>query len=168
MAKITLDISIGAANEPPLVTAALFRQLTESLVRWNQTMLPRWKLPPVYNSGVQYVAEMVQKLPDALAIKRQRHADCGPLAAWRVAELRLQGEPAAVRIYFRPISNGQRLFHAQVRRASSCPACGAVQQTGCPPTPGLRFARCQRCARVCVPWGQIEDPSRLLGMPTHG
>lgn len=134
MAEIILDVSFGTANEPPLVLAAWFRQLTESLARWNQTMLPRWNLPPIYQSGVRYVAAKVQRLPDAYAIKKQGFADCGPLAAWRAAELRAAGEPATLRIYWRPIRGGQRLFHAQVRRAD----------------------------------GRIEDPSRLLGMPTHG
>jgi hypothetical protein len=134
MAEVLLDVSFETADDAPLVLGAFFRQFTESLARWNQTMLPRWNLPPLYRSGVRYVASKVQRLPDALAIKRQGFADCGPLAAWRAAELRVHGEPATIRIYWRPIRGGQRLFHAQVRRAD----------------------------------GRIEDPSRLLGMPTHG
>jgi hypothetical protein len=167
MAGIQLDISFGAAKEPPSMHAGLYRQLTEALVRWNAAMLPDWQLPPLYKSGVRYKVEKQQFLPDAFAIAKRKHADCGPLAAWRCGELRLMGEPARVRIYWRPISNGQRLFHAQVRRGSRCLRCGAVQATPSPPRPQPRFANCVHCGAVAVPWGAIEDPSRLLGMPTH-
>jgi hypothetical protein len=118
MAEIKLCISFGAANEPPVYHAGWFRQLTEALARWNQAMLGPWNLPPLYESGVKYKAETQQTLCDAKEIYRRGQADCGPLGAWRVAELRRAGEHATLRIYWRKIQNGSRLFHCQVRRAN--------------------------------------------------
>ncbi len=63
-------------------------------------------------------------------------SNCDDLAPWRVAELRQQGEKAKIRITFKRQPSGFQLYHVLVRRG-----------------PTAQF-----------PQGQIEDPSRLLGM----
>lgn len=149
MAKVTIELSF-AASDGPLLHARAYRWLCRALALWNYLMMGRWSLPRLYSSGVRYGTPSAQVLPDARAILDRGWADCGPLAAWRVAELWRRGEcgpfpfapwiqGADVRIYYRPVQGGRRLFHAQVRR-------------GHVPVDGNVRAR------------EIEDPSRLLGM----
>lgn len=148
MADVTIKLSFSP-DDGPLLHARAYRWLCRALALWNYLMMPRWGLPPLYSSGVRYGTPPAQILPDALAIYRQKWADCGPLAAFRIAELWRRGERgpypfapwlggADVRIYYRPVQGGRRLFHAQVRR-------------GVRPVDGAKPR-------------DIEDPSRLLGM----
>lgn len=87
---------------------------------------------PLYRAGVRYRREEmgaeIWQLPSETA--KLGYGDCEDLAAWRVAELRLQGEPA--RIVIRQVK--PRLWHVLVKRGN----------------------------------GQIEDPSRKLGMTGAG
>lgn len=148
MAKVVIKLSFSKADGP-LLHARAYRWICRALALWNYLMMPRWGLPPIYSSGVRYGTPKEQVLPDAKAILDQQWADCGPLAAWRVAELWRRGERgpfpfapwikgADVRIYYRPVQDGRRLFHAQVRRGD-------------------------RPVDTAKP-RDIEDPSRLLGM----
>lgn len=70
---------------------------------------------PLYRAGVRYrresVGAEVWQLPSETA--RLGYGDCEDLAAWRVAELRLQGEPARILIkQVRP-----KLWHVLVMRS---------------------------------------------------
>lgn len=117
----------------------VLRALLEAL-----TMADCWYLrahpatPRLYESGVRYLEEAPgvdewQDIPDTLA---RRSGDCEDLACWRVAELRMNGEPNAtheISVDDLPDQTGQIVttYHIFVRRGD----------------------------------GSHEDPSRKLGMP---
>lgn len=74
-------------------------------------------LPPLYGSGVRYRREPKgrewwESSQDILGIAANRTGDCEDLAAYRAAELRLEGENARVVI----ITNSRGNFHAVVER----------------------------------------------------
>lgn len=153
MADVYVKLSF-AESDGPLIHSGAYRWLCRTLAIWNLARLDSWGVPRLYESSIRYGTPKRQELLDALAIYRQGWADCGPLAAYRVAELWKAGERgpdpkrpwvggADIRIYSRPVGpNRVRLYHAQVRRG---PQAGLVQLHG--------------------KWSQkIEDPSRILGM----
>lgn len=77
-------------------------------------------VPKLYASGVRYQNEPAGQpdwCVDIPVILRRRWGDCLHLCAWRVAELREQGENAQVRMYWLFPAKNQRMFHVQVRRA---------------------------------------------------
>jgi hypothetical protein len=101
---------------PSTLTAAL-----EGLVATNAVMMCRcaelgghW--PPLYEAGIRYVADppggRSQKWPNAAQVLLAGQADCKGLAAWRAAELRMEGEPAQAYAY----ESGPQRYHAVVRR----------------------------------------------------
>ncbi len=101
--------------------------LIESLVEINERFLLRTRCPKLYGSGVRY--EESDEWHDVPALLSSRLGDCKSLAAWRLAELRREGEMSTPHIVRRQ-RPGEILFHVQVRRC----------------------------------FGEIEDPSRILGM----
>ena len=110
-----LEIELPAS--PETLTAAL-----EGLTATNAVMMRRaqelgGQWPPLYESGIRYVAEPsfgnLQKWPNAAQVLLAGQADCKGLAAWRAAELRLAGEPAIAYAY----ESGPQRYHAVVRRA---------------------------------------------------
>lgn len=121
--------------------ARCVRALCELAVMSNRSYLhshPR--TPALYESGVVYQNEPIG-LPDELvdipAIRRKGWGDCLHLVAWRVAELRENGEDAKPRITCKRMKKNVRgkiknirMFHVLVRRAD----------------------------------GSVECPSRILGM----
>lgn len=153
MADVTVVLSF-AESDGPLTHSGAYRWLLRTLALWNLANWEKWRLPALYSGQVLYGIPRRQELLDAFAIARQGWADCGPLSAYRVAELWANGERgpnvnapwvggADFRIYARPVGpDRRRLYHAQVRRG---------------PQAGL--------ALVEGKWTQkIEDPSRRLGM----
>jgi hypothetical protein len=69
------------------------------------------------------------------------------------------GEPADVRLYWRPPKpNKGHMFHVEVRRATTCPACGLMQGH-----PDIPHPVCSRCSKP-IPRGHIEDVSRFIGL----
>lgn len=153
MADVTVVLSF-AESDGPLTHSGAYRWLLRTLALWNFANWEKWRLPKLYGGSIRYGVPNRQLLFDAQAIARQGWADCGPLAAYRVAELWAAGERgpdtsapwkggADFRIYARPVGpDRRRLYHAQLRRG---PQAGLVLVDG--------------------KWTQkIEDPSRLLGM----
>jgi hypothetical protein len=101
--------------------------LLAALVRCNVLQLrqgvvvdgKRRPLPSLYSSGVRYKAEPKgrESWQDAPTTLQVGHGDCEDLAAWRAAELRLQGENAQACLHRRIGPDGASLMHAVVRRA---------------------------------------------------
>lgn len=123
-------------------------ELLEMLTRLNQRVLACGQIPPLYLSGVRWVAQppLVVRGPDGERVRILERfktipqilakgvADCDQLAPWRMAELRAMGVPARfwLQRYDRPEGP---LYHVVIIH----------------PVPGGWL---------------IEDPSRELGMPT--
>ena len=103
------------------VFARMVRHCLRGLVEANGVALESGILPPLYSSDVRYQEEPpdVESFIDGLTCYRRGHGDCAHLAAWRVAELQVQGEPADITIEFQPsqLRPGCMLYHVQVRRA---------------------------------------------------
>jgi hypothetical protein len=69
--------------------------------------------PALYDSGVVYRRERgTERWQPATDLLRNMRGDCEDLAAYRAAELRMEGEPATVAI----IRTRRGSFHAVVRR----------------------------------------------------
>lgn len=121
-----LDVRYG---NPRLKTDdALFartvRYMIESAVFVNRDYIAHYHPPALYDSGVHYRNEpigMPDHVEDIPVILARRHGDCMHLCAWRVAELREQGEHALPRMIWLPPekrATPQRVFHVQVRRGN--------------------------------------------------
>jgi hypothetical protein len=123
--------------------------LVEVLVRADRAYLRSYPAtPPLYRSGVHYVfnRDRWQDIPTTLA---RREGDCKDFSAWRIAEYRREGIPAAVDVTVRTTTTkeGQKftIYHVRVRLPR-----------------GL--------AHVIPAWARakddhhVEDPSRALGM----
>lgn len=98
------------------------RLLAEAAILSNRAFLIGFPdTPRLYTSGVRYQNEPMgipDKLVDIPRILRLGHGDCWHLAAWRVAELRNDGEEKAAIRVVRPKNKppNVRLFHVLVRR----------------------------------------------------
>lgn len=79
-----------------------------------------YDIPPLYDADVVFGREpwapRVDEFAHCLQVIGRGWGDCDDLCAYRVAELREQGEPAGIRVYWREPRGGSQLFHAQVRR----------------------------------------------------
>lgn len=104
--------------------------------------------PMLYESGVYYQEEPPghEDWLDVWSALKQGNADCEDLAAWRCAELRVLGVPAEPVIKYQWIP--REMMIKQGYPANKLPA------------KGLWLVHC--CVRL--PDGQIEDPSKILGM----
>ncbi len=121
-----LVTTVGAATKDPRVLAELARAFLRGVVLNNQITIRERKrkgrpIPALYHSGVRYEREPwtnVEEFADILTVMRRGWGDCDDLAAWRVAELREQGDTGAdVRVYWRPKKPGKpMMMHVQVRR----------------------------------------------------
>lgn len=78
-------------------------------------------VPPLYKSGVRYQNEPdngEEEFADIPTVLQRGWGDCDDLAPWRVAELRAAGEVgASLRLTWKLLPNGRKLFHVLVRRA---------------------------------------------------
>jgi hypothetical protein len=84
----------------------------------SEAQLRARRLPPLYASGVRYVAEPMgqENWQTPLVTLKKKGGDCEDLAAWRAAELVVSGRDrgaVAVVIRIRP-----GLMHCVVRRGS--------------------------------------------------
>jgi hypothetical protein len=125
------------------------KPILEALVMADQLYLRTHHVPPIYESGVRYKEEpmnravlgalggaasstyRIEEFAAIPAIIERGWGDCDDVSPWRCAELRENGEHAKIRVQWKKNpESGQKLFHIVVRRAD----------------------------------GRIEDPSLLLGM----
>ncbi len=95
------------------------RAALEAVVLVNRVTMRSRRVPALYRSGVRYASEPAgtESFVDCTTVLERGKGDCAHLCAYRVAELRERGEPAALRITFKRLP-GKRLFHVQVRRQS--------------------------------------------------
>ena len=115
--RIRLDLQSRALDNSELFARAA-RLAIEACVMVNREHIRRFRTPALYSSGVRYRLEPdgTEDFTDLEVLLRRGWGDCAQLVAWRVAELREQGEPAQVRLTW-VTHNGRRMFHVQVRRA---------------------------------------------------
>lgn len=84
----------------------------EVLARVGKAQMLRRGIVPLYASGVRYKRESPKEIwKPFLSTLRDGHGDCEDLVGWRVAELRLSGNPAYPAMY--RTRNG---YHAVVYR----------------------------------------------------
>lgn len=118
--RVTLDLASPVLADSELFARAARIAIEAAILVCSAHLRAFPQTPPLYRSGVRYRMEPpgVEEFSDIEAIIRRGWADCAQLCAWRVAELRRQGEPATIRIKWHPPRpDGRRLFHVQVRRA---------------------------------------------------
>lgn len=108
--RVVLDIPDSFAS---------YEDALEALTRVNERILAAAELsgverPALYASGVRYQREPrgVEEWRTVLGVLRHGNGDCEDLAAWRAAELRLEGEAARVVVR----RTGRRVVHALVER----------------------------------------------------
>lgn len=138
--KIAVNIDPRAVPESRAV-ATIARGFLMGVVLQNCLLIRAGLVPRIYESGIEFRPEPWQgkfeEFADCLTVCRRGWGDCDDLVAWRVAELRVLGDPklglspckATIKVYWREWFEG-RGFHAEVR----------------------------------LPDGSVEDPSRFLGM----
>lgn len=99
------------------VFSRMARAALEAVVLVNRVTMQRFAVPRLYKSGVVYAMEPAgtESFVDCTTVLKRGHGDCAHLCAYRVAELREQGDKAMLRITFKRLP-GKRLFHVQVRR----------------------------------------------------
>lgn len=96
---------------PPL--PSVLERALEGLVAVDEWLLERGLVPTLYGSGVRYRWVRPGNGWDHAGIVLARGSgDCKDVGAWRVAELRLDGEDARPHI----IHTGGTNYHVQVRR----------------------------------------------------
>lgn len=121
MKTISVRLSgFNALRARPELYAAFCRNLLESLIGANrETLKTRPDIPPLYQSGVRYRNEPLgyEWFDDILICLGRGWGDCDDLVAWRIAELREQGELAEIHMVWQPgMQTRTRLFHVLVRR----------------------------------------------------
>lgn len=91
-------VVINAANLPERDRAIVLTAWLEALTISNVALLlARPDFPSLYQSGVRYAPEGPKEIwRDAGAVMVDGWGDCDDLAAWRAAELRLDGRRASV------------------------------------------------------------------------
>ena len=90
------------------------------LVDMNRYLIKTRRLPRLYEAGIRYRREpsppvgerRIERWNVATEAVKKGHSDCEDLASYRVAELRLAGEPAQIRL-----KKKGRVWHVTVRRA---------------------------------------------------
>lgn len=121
MGGITVDLEAPWLRLRSKAFATIVSYLLETIVTVNRVSLRlNPKLPKLYASGVRYANEPsgYDSFVDIYKILQCGHGDCAHLCAWRVAELRYEGERATIRVEWRDWKDGRpKLFHVLVRRA---------------------------------------------------
>ncbi len=132
--KILIDLGNLPIWKKSRMLGLAAKYILEATTLINQIYLKTHNVPPLYASGVRYQNEPTdwgyEDFAIIPAVMQRGWGDCDDLAPWRCAELREQGEAAKIRIQWKAMSGGGKLYHIVVRRAN----------------------------------GDIEDPSRILGM----
>lgn len=132
--KILVDLGNLPIWKRSRMLALAAKYILEATTLINQIYLKTHQVPPLYSSGVRWQNEPTdwgyEDFAIIPAVMQRGWGDCDDLAPWRCAELREQGERAKIRIQWKTMNDGGKLYHIVVRREN----------------------------------GQIEDPSRILGM----
>ena len=128
--RISFDLALfGRSSVPRIGVRALERKesekallwLLETLVNIDRIEQRKFKLKPLYSSGVRYVRERPGRevWQDSLKLRRNFEGDCEDLACDRTAELRNQGKKASPYISWRrdPVT-GMYIYHVMVLRPS--------------------------------------------------
>lgn len=109
-----IPIVLSAIPADPSELAAIIAPLVEGLVHVNLAYLRRApSMPSLYKAGVHYVEDAAWR--DIPTVMEMGAGSCHSLVAWRIAELRLQGEQAKIHIQFTRVGNVDTL-HLQVKR----------------------------------------------------
>jgi hypothetical protein len=147
--KIIHDLS-GIAD--PMTLARLAANYLEGTIAHNRYLIRCGNgiVPPVLDSGVVFRDEPWAggALRDILGrpspcleefchlgiVLGRGWGDCAQICAWRIAELREQGNQAGLRIYCRPQPDKRRFFHVQTRHApvprfKNDPKAGPIEDT---------------------------------------
>lgn len=105
-------------------------------------------IPPLYASGVRYAEDKHgrEDWRDCYAVLKRGKGDCDQLVAWRIGELRAAGVRAEPAIKWQHLPR-------EVMGMIGYP-------TRMIPAEGIHMVHCA----VRYPSGQIEDPSKILGM----
>lgn len=104
------------------VTRETMRPILEGLTALNERILAELRpdIPPLYAAGVRYQAEPPTKedWDTADVVHGRGWGDCEDLAAWRAAELRLEGDDDARADCYvsRVRPDGRKIWHAIVVR----------------------------------------------------
>ncbi len=147
--KILIDLGNLPIWKKPRMLALAAKPILEATTLINQIYIKTHQVPPLYQSGVRYANEPAEwNFEDFAiipAILERGWGDCDDLAPWRVAELRQQGEKAKIRIQWKTVSGGSKLYHIVVRRGPGVIVPAHMRPTGCEDP-------------------NVEDPSLVLGM----
>lgn len=92
--------TIISEQEPPGMAAHFVGEVINGIAKGCRYLYPRWKLPMLYESGVDFVLPSSHgggseyfALPPVVYAKRT--GDCDQLVIWRLIELQAHGEPSA-------------------------------------------------------------------------
>lgn len=120
MGVIQIELASPQLRGSARLFAETVRCLIQALVMVNRIALKTdSRIPPLYSSGVRYIAENgKESFVDLYVVLQNGGGDCAHLCAWRVAELQNAGENATIRIAWKTTRRGPRLFHVQVRRGN--------------------------------------------------
>ncbi len=134
------SVCLKNKREGALVARAFLQAVVKANECW---LLHNPKAPKLYDSGVTYAREpwagKYEEFATIPMVLKRGWGDCDDLCAWRVAEIRREGRPADILIYWRPKTH---IWHVEVRHWPSA------------------------AARKAGEHGTVEDPSRLLNMST--
>lgn len=113
-------------------------------------------IPPLYASGVRYKEDPPgeENWKDCYAVLKDGHGDCDRLAAWRTAELRVAGIPAE------PVLKWQWIPRDVFLQMQKTPKDRREWARKLGNQKGVWMVHCL----VRFPDGEIEDPSKILGM----
>lgn len=108
-------------NKQSRLLAHAVRGILEQVAAINHYYLMMHQAPPLYESGVRYREEppgTTEEFATIPVILARGHGDCDDLAPYRVAELRMLGEHAQIRLQWKKSRvTGKRMYHVVVRRA---------------------------------------------------
>ena len=119
-----MRIAIGLGDTERLRRSRQFAEtiivpILEALITIDRDWLARNPRFRLYRSGIRYEMEPpgIESFDDIPTMLRRGNGDCDDLCGARIAELRQRGENAQIRIKWRRLPTGQKLYHVQVRRA---------------------------------------------------
>lgn len=120
--KIQIDLGPGQSGwlRKSRFFGTVIKAILDATVWVDLIYLRLHNVPALYQSGVRYQEEpagQVESFDTIPAIIARGWGDCDDLAPWRVAELRLHGEKAKIRIQWKWNARMRtKMFHIVVRR----------------------------------------------------
>jgi len=97
-------------------SAQAYDAALEGLTRLDETIISSGRVPPLYDSGVRYKTEPRETWRHAEDVAAEKWGDCEDLAAYRAAELRVNGSDPDARVM--TYKTGPRRYHAVVERGN--------------------------------------------------